>query len=167
MCTMHINIAGFILCPRIKAFYTEKLFSWQSLYICSFNVAKIYDHKLSCLIPGPWFSGAELILWRLLLTADACSAGERGFQEPAVGTPRDPTRKQLHLYAGPQPGRLTSGGARGHPGSATTLSLRLLPSLRTTGQMLRREDRNKWKNVAVWAEVSCYHWYRIRYLEAV
>lgn len=104
-------------------------------------------HNFVLSFPDPWFSGAELFLWRLLLAADAFATGERGLQEPAVGTPRGPTREQLHFCAGSQPGRVASGGAGGHPGSTTTLSLRHLPSLRATGQLLRREDRNK--NVAV------------------
>ena len=109
----------------------KNFFMWQ----------KYITIKWSSLFPGPWFVGVELLLWRLLLTADACSAGERGLQEPAVRTPRGPTRKQFHFYAGSQSGRLTSGGAGGHPGSATTLPLRHLPSLRTTGWMLRKERR--------------------------
>lgn len=96
--------------------------------------------RLSRPFPGARLSGAELVLWKLLLAADACSAGEGEFQEPAVGIPCVPTRKQLHLYAGPpHTGRLASGGAGGHPGQTTTLPLRHIPSLRTTEQMLRWE----------------------------
>lgn len=146
-----------MLQAKWPTFYTEKLFSWYFTFIL-LMWQKYMTINLSSLFPGPWFSGAELILWRLLLAADACSTGERELQEPAVGTPRGPTGEQLHFYAGSQPGRFTSGGAGGHLGSTTTLSLRHLPRLRTTGQLLRREDRKKWKNV----RVPSYPWCRIR-----